>query len=112
MKVSFNEVKIEIYVPEEFVKALRNGLNEVGACKIGDYDNCASITEVLGYWRPLDGAKPYDGFIEEISEGRECKMEVRCKIEYVKDAIKVIKKIHPYEEPVYNVVPLLNNLFE
>ena len=39
-------------------------------------------------------------------------MEVRCKIEYVKNAIKVIKKVHPYEEPVYNIVPLLNNIFE
>ena len=45
--MNFTEVKIEIYVPIEFVEVLRNGLNEIGACKIGDYDNCASITEVL-----------------------------------------------------------------
>ena len=110
--MNFTEVKIEIYVPIEFVEVLRNGLNEIGACKIGDYDKCASITEVLGYWRSLDGANPYNGTIGEISEGKECKMEVRCKIEYVKNAIKVIKKVHPYEEPVYNIVPLLNNIFE
>lgn len=110
--MEFKEVKIEVFIPKEYVTALREELNKANACKIGDYDNCISVTEVRGYWRPLEGADPFKGTVGEVFEGEECKVETRCKIEYVKDAIKAIKKVHPYEEPVYNILPIINDLFE
>lgn len=110
--MEFNEVKIEIYVPEEYIIKLRDELNKVNACRVGDYDNCISINNVRGYWRPLEGSNPFNGEINEICEGEECKVELRCKREYVKDAIRVIRKIHPYEEPVINIIPIVNELFE
>lgn len=90
------EVKIEIYIPEEYVERLRDELNRVKACRLGNYDNCISITDVRGYWRPLEGSKPYSGREGEISKGRECKVEARCRKEYVKAAIEVIRRVHPY----------------
>jgi len=108
----FDEYKIEIYTPEKYVKKIRNGLNKIGACRVGNYDNVAAITQTKGYWRPLENSNPFDGKIGEISEGNECKMEIRCKHELVKEAIKIIKKLHPYEEPLINVIPILNNQFE
>jgi len=110
--MEFKEFKIEIYIPEEYVIKLREALNKVNALKIGDYDNVISITNVRGYWRPLDGSNPFNGEIAKVCEGTECKMEIRCKREYVKDAITVIKKIHPYEEPMINIIPIANELFE
>lgn len=110
--MEYEEVKIEIYVPLNFVIPLRDALNEIGACKVGNYDHCVSVTQVSGYWRPLTGANPHDGKIGEISHGQECKMEVRCKKDYVINAINTIKKIHPYEEPLYNIIPLVNHLYK
>ncbi|MGV8980933.1 cytochrome C biogenesis protein [Clostridium sp.] len=110
--MEFKEVKIEIYIPKEFVIVLRDELNKINACRVGDYDNCISITNVMGYWRPLQGSNPYNGQIGEICSGEECKIEVRCKIEYVKTAVLIIKKIHPYEEPVFNIIPIINDLFQ
>ena len=110
--MEYEEVKIEIYVPAEFVVPLRDALDKAGACKVGNYDHCASVEQVSGYWRPLAGANPYDGTVGEIACGQECKMEVRCKKEHVEDAVRTIKKIHPYEEPVYNIIPLLNHLYK
>lgn len=109
--MDYQEVKIEIYVPADFVIPLRDALNEIGACKVGNYDNCVSVLPVKGYWRPLQGANPYSGTVGEISCGEECKMELRCKKEYIPDAIKVIKDVHPYEEPVYNIIPIVNYLY-
>lgn len=106
------EVKIEVFIPEDYVTALREELNKANACRIGDYDNCISVSQVKGYWRPLEGANPYSGTVGEVFEGEECKVETRCKIEYVKDAIKAIRKVHPYEEPVYNIIPIINDWFE
>lgn len=111
MNIDITEVKIEIFVPEEYIVKLRDGLNEVNACKIGNYDNCISITKVTGYWRPLEGSHPFEGKVGEICEGMECKMELRCDVQYVKKALEVIRGIHPYEEPLINVLPVINDLF-
>jgi hypothetical protein len=110
--MEFKEVKIEIYVPEEYVIKLRDELHKVNACKVGDYDNVISITKVRGYWRPLEGSNPFNGEVGKVCEGEECKIEIRCKRVYVKEAIRVIKAIHPYEEPLINIIPILNELFE
>lgn len=105
------EYKLEIYLPVSYIIPMRNALNAIGACRIGNYDHCVSVTQVSGYWRPLEGANPYDGEIGGISCGQECKMEVRCKKDYVAAAIHVIKDVHPYEEPLYNILPLANHIF-
>lgn len=110
--MEFQEVKIEIYVPINYIIPLRDALNEIGACKIGNYDHCVTVIQVSGYWRPLTGAVPFDGTIGEISHGQECKMEIRCKENYISQAIRVIRKIHPYEEPVFNIIPIINHLYQ
>jgi hypothetical protein len=109
--MDFSQVKIEIFIPEEFVPALQEEISKAGAGIIGNYDHCASVTEVRGYWRPIEGARPYDGRIGEISEGRECKVEVNCPKEAVPGVIRAIRSVHPYEEPLINIIPLANDLF-
>lgn len=110
--MEFNEVKIEIFIPEEYVIKIREELNKINAITIGNYDNVLSLSNVRGYWRPLKNADPFEGEIDKICEGHECKVELRCKSNKVREALKVIRKIHPYEEPVINVLPILNELFE
>lgn len=36
---------------------------------------------------------------------------MNCKRELVKDAIRAIKSVHPYEEPLINIILLANHLF-
>jgi hypothetical protein len=110
--MDFNKVKIEIFIPEEFVPALSEVISKAGAGVIGNYDHCVSVTEVRGYWRPLIGANPYKGKVNEISEARECKVEVNCPRAAVPGVIQAIRKVHPYEEPLINLIPLVNDLFE
>jgi hypothetical protein len=107
----FGDVKLEIFIPAEYVDALRDALGQAGAGRIGDYDHCCSVIEVRGYWRPLEGANPFQGEIGRIEEGRECKVEVNCRREMVREVIAAIRRVHPYEEPLINVIPLANHLF-
>jgi hypothetical protein len=67
---------------------------------------------VQGYFRPLPGANPFQGEIGKIQETREAKIEVNCRHELVSEAINVIRRAHPYEEPLVNVIPLANHLFD
>ncbi|MGL5380530.1 cytochrome C biogenesis protein [Clostridium sp.] len=101
-------VKFEIFIPLSFVDRLREEINKTGALTIGTYDNCISISKVTGFWRPLEGSSPYIGETNSLSSEEEAKVEFRCKIELVDLVLSTIKKIHPYDEPVINIIPLLN----
>lgn len=105
-------VKLEVFVPEAYVDRLRERLNEVGAGRIGSYDHCLSVTTVEGYWRPLDGANPFDGEIGVVSQGEERKIEINCPEEKVEAALKVIRENHPYERPLINIIKLLNHKYD
>lgn len=107
----FEQVKFEIFIPCDYLPALRDVLHDAGAGRIGNYDHCLSVSEVSGYWRPLGGARPFDGTIGQVSSGQECKVEVICSRMSVESVIDAIKSVHPYEEPVFNIIPLLNSFY-
>lgn len=109
---NFTDVKLEIFVPQEYALKIRDELAKIGVGVIGNYDHCVALTAVRGFFRPLQGANPFEGEVESISEVAEYKVEVNCKRNLVEEAIKVIRSVHPYEEPLINVVPLANHLFE
>ena len=109
---NFTDVKLEIFVPHDYALKVRDQLAKIGVGVIGKYDHCFAMTQVTGYFRPLEGAKPFDGEVGKIKVVTEYKIEVNCKRELVKDAIEAIKRVHPYEEPLINVIPLVNHLFE
>ena len=109
---NFTDVKLEIFVPQEFAFKIRDELAKIDVGRIGDYDHCVAMVSVRGFFRPLPGANPFDGEIGEIKEVQEYKVEVNCKRELVNEAIKVIRTVHPYEEPLVNIIPLANHLFD
>lgn len=109
---NLNEVKIEVFLPPEAVETVCKALTSEKAGVIGNYDNTYATTEVTGHWRPLENASPYIGTIGEIETAREIKLEVNCRVEYVPAVLKAIRAAHPYEEPLINVLPVINFLFE
>lgn len=100
-------VKVEVLLPEEYIEELRNRLNDFGAITVGKYDHVISYSVVQGFWRPLMGSRPFNGEAGKISSGTECKMEFKCLYENIEEVKNIIKSIHPYEEPVINIMPLL-----
>jgi len=102
--------KLEIFIPKTHLEKLQTALQNVDAGHIGNYDSCLSYSEVTGTWRPLQDAQPYSGKYNEISQETELKVEVRIKIEDIEKTIQAIKNIHPYETPVINIIPLLNEV--
>lgn len=108
---NFTAVKLEIFVPQDHSLNLRDELAKIGVGVIGNYDHCVALTAVRGFFRPMQGANPFEGEVGKISEVAEYKLEVNCKRELVNEALKLIKQVHPYEEPLINVMPLANHLF-
>ena len=102
------EFKFEVFIPEGYVDAMREQLNALGVLKVGDYDHVLSAAKVTGYWRPLEGANPHSGSVGEISCAPECKLEFRCSGGLLQQTVEKIYEVHPYEEPVVNVLPLVD----
>ena len=109
MNVSF--LKLEIFIPEIHLDALQAVLGEVDAGHIGHYDCCLSYSRVMSTWRPLTGTNPYIGKANTISCEPELKVEVTIRAERLKETMEAIKRVHPYEEPVINVIPLYGTSF-
>lgn len=109
--VDFKYCKLEIFIPESHLAALQKALHAVDAGHIGNYDCCLSYSPVTGCWRPLAGTAPYLGTIGEISSEPELKVEVTCLTDRADETVKAVKDIHPYEEPVINVIPLYRASF-
>ena len=99
--------KLEVFIPESHLDVLREVLRAHDAGHIGNYNSCLSYTKVIGNWRPLEGTKPYNGEINELCEAEELKVEVTCRVEGLDELIAAIKRVHPYEEPVINAIPLM-----
>ena len=106
--MDFDLYKLEIFIPESHFRALQKALQEADAGHIGNYDSCLSYSKVTGAWRPLEGTHPYIGAKGEISEEPELKVEVTIRRDQLADVVSKIKTVHPYEEPVINVIPMVS----
>jgi hypothetical protein len=100
--------KLEIFAPPEAGDEILEALASVHAGEIGFYDHCSSVSQVNGSYRPLEGAAPAVGEVGKMYYGGECKIEVNCREEYLMEAIQAVREVHPYEEPIINVIPLAN----
>ncbi|MGQ9833630.1 MAG: hypothetical protein ACUVRJ_07520 [Candidatus Villigracilaceae bacterium] len=108
---AFDHVKLEVFVPQTHTQALMDALAAAGIGVIGNYDYCFAVTALQGHFRPLAGANPYEGRRGEISQVAEAKIETICRRELIPAALQAIRRAHPYEEPVINLLPLVNDQF-
>lgn len=98
--------KIVVYVPEDYADKLREAMGNAGAGKIGNYSHCTFTVKGVGRFRPEDGANPTIGSVGKLEEVQEDRIETVCEEEKLKDVLKAIKDIHPYEEPATDVYPI------
>lgn len=110
--MNFQYVSIVSYCPLEEADAIRDGLNELGILTVGDYDQVFTYQLSQGSWRPLPGSNPHIGTLGEIERAEEARIEFRCEESRAAEAVAKIRELHPYEEPVINVFPLLNENYE
>lgn len=107
-KMDFQYLKLEIFIPETHLASLQDALRDVDAGHIGNYDSCMSWSPVTSTWRPLPGTSPYIGEEGQISHEQELKVEVTIRAENLEATLEAVRHVHPYEEPVINVLPLLS----
>ena len=100
--------KILVFIPEEFSDKLMERINEVIEPFHPGYDMCFSSVKVNSTWRPLEGSKPFIGTIGVIEHAEELRIEFIVREKELRDVIRTIREVHPYEEPAIDVIPCLD----
>lgn len=100
-------VKIVVYVPETHAEKVREALGKNGAGKVGNYDYTSFSAKGIGRFLPLEAAHPAIGKIGELTEVLEERIESVCYEKDLEKIIKAVKEVHPYEEVVIDVYPLV-----
>lgn len=108
MNIEINRVLISVTVPTEDAERLRDAICNVGAGVIGDYTHCTSNAITKGTFIPVNGANPYIGIKNKLEIVEEERIETVCDIEILKQVLKRLREVHPYEEPAINIIPLID----
>jgi hypothetical protein len=99
--------KLSFYVPVECKEKVKEALFNVGAGKIGRYDQCCFEVQGRGQFRAKAGANPTLGEVNELCHVDEVKIEMVVADEKIAESLRALIKSHPYEEPAYDVVKCL-----
>lgn len=100
--------KLFVFVPnkESDITKVIEAASKAGAGVIGNYSQCAFITEGFGTWKAEKGSNPTIGKVGEVSKVPEVKIEMECPVKAAKRVKKEIQKAHPYEEVEIDFVEL------
>lgn len=99
--------KLCFYVPESHLDVVKSALFAAGAGKIGDYDSCCWQVLGQGQFRPLAGSDPFIGQQGKVERVDEYRVEMVCADDLIHPVVAALKEAHPYEEPAFDVVKVV-----
>lgn len=99
--------KLVTFVPADAADRVLDALAAAGAGVIGDYDRCAFLTPGIGTFRPGLGANPTIGAPGEVERVDEVRLEMVVPRGRRTAVIRALVEAHPYEEPAWDLVPLV-----
>jgi hypothetical protein len=99
--------KLIVFVPREALDTVREALFEAGAGRIGDYTRCSWYTEGTGTFLGGEGTDPNVGQPGREQRVAELRLETVFPEERQAKVVEALRRAHPYEEPAFDVYPLL-----
>ena len=106
--MEFSRVYIVTAVTQDHIEAILNAIASVGGGIIGNYTHCAFTHSGIGRFKPLEQANPRFGEKGEIHTFDEWCIETFCERSVAKAVIEAIKAVHPYDQPVIYIIPLID----
>jgi dinuclear metal center YbgI/SA1388 family protein len=100
--------KLTVYVPVADADRVRSALTDAGAGRIGDYEGASFSSPGEGRFRPLEGARPVIGEVGALEVVGEERVEVVLDRRLRARVIAAMLVAHPYEEPAWDVVELVD----
>lgn len=99
---------LTFYTPVAEAEKVRTAVLDCGAGHIGAYSHCSFNQSGEGTFLPLEGAYPFVGTIGRLHTEAEIKTEITVPEHLLPTALRTLKAVHPYEEPVWHAICLNN----
>ena len=103
-----NQYKISVFVPEVACEEVANAIFSAGGGVIGEYTRCSFRTKGIGTFKGSGKTRPVIGKKEEYNFVEEVKLEVLVDRWKLNTVLSELKRVHPYEEIAYDLIPLDN----
>lgn len=100
-------LKLIYYVPDSHLESTKQAIFSAGAGGVGNYEHCAWQVKGIGQFKPVKGADPYIGELGELEQVDEWRVETIVIEENAKAVAKALKASHPYEEPAFEFIQII-----
>ena len=100
--------KLTCYVPEENAEAIKTALFDVGAGRIGNYNNCSFNINGEGTFKGNENSNPIVGKKLVLQKEKEVQININFEKHLEKSILKKLFQKHPYEEVAYEIITLEN----
>jgi hypothetical protein len=99
--------KLVVFVPVDALDAVRDAVFAAGAGRIGGYERCSWYTEGTGTFLAGEETSPVVGGRGVEERVAELRLETVFPAERQDEVVAALRRAHPYEEPAFDVYPLL-----
>ena len=99
--------KVSVAIPADHKDRLLDAINGSMQQMYPGYDRVFSVAKTEGTWRSLEGSNPFIGSTGEISVEEELRIDFAVKAEDLRNVILAIRRVHPYEEPAIDILPMI-----
>jgi len=99
--------KLIVFTPEEDVERVSRAMFDAGAGVIGEYACCSFRSPGTGTFHGSDATHPAVGEKGRLEQVPELRVEVVAPLTRLPEIIAALRASHPYEEPAFDLVPLM-----
>lgn len=103
---SSTEFKLVVFVPAEHLESVADAIFNAGAGNIGDYSRCSYRLTGTGTFFGGEETDPAIGERGRMEYVDEVRLESVVPSEALPGVVAAIHRIHPYEEPAFDIYPL------
>ena len=103
-----NQFKVAVFVPLESLENVSDAVFKSGGGIIGEYKNCSFRLNGEGTFEGSDKTNPSVGKKNKFEKVNEIRLEFIVDSWNLNNVISALIKVHPYEEPAYDIYSLKN----
>jgi dinuclear metal center YbgI/SA1388 family protein len=98
--------RIVVFVPASHAEAVMDAVDSIGGARIGGYSRCSFRSVGTGSFVGGTKTSPYAGSVGREERVEEARLETVAPGSLVSRVLNAVRRAHPYEEPVIDVIPL------
>ena len=100
-------LKLVFFVPESHKELVKQAVFSQGAGRYQGYDHCSWEVVGKGQFKPLKDSQPFIGQHDKIEKVTEYRVETICDSVHIKAVLVALLAAHPYQQPAYDVIPIM-----